>query len=390
MAKLRLLRRIKLGGRLALLAIGVSSGVLVLEVGLRGYSLFDREFGRQLEALDSEGISVEAYGELGYRQAPNSTFSYANGTAAHSNSQGFRGPEVQVPKGPGVFRILLLGGSTTHGWAVGDEETLDAHMRALLRKRYPVRTLEVVNLAFDGYDSYQIVERLGTDGLRLDPDLIIINAGINDVRNAIFPDLQDPDARTLLYRISVDSLEGGTLRKLFWLAKHHLYTARIPTLLQKARFSIEFERSRSRIEANEEAAEYFGRNLFRIVNLVSARQIPILFSSPPSSLTTKYEPTDSEGPSYWLNTAAETNTYRELLAWKMKSAADTLTSKQYPAAYLKHELPPHVFLDSCHLNAEGYEMLARAILAAAQNFLPKPLVRSRTPEEIEGGRHALE
>ena len=164
------------------LAIGV--GAVLTEAGLRMYAHVNESFGHVYRGFDPLYSQVEPHGTIGYRQKPNSTFRYRNGTTATSNAMGFRGPIVLIPKPPGIFRIVLLGGSATHGWAVEDDETIDAYMRKLLSKRHQGATFDVVNLAFDGYDSYQLVERLRTDGLQLDPDLIIVNSRINDVRNA--------------------------------------------------------------------------------------------------------------------------------------------------------------------------------------------------------------
>ena len=54
------------------------------------------------------------------------------------------------------------------------------------------RRFEVVNLALGGYDAYQLFERMRTDGVHFAPDLLIINSGINDVRNALFAGLEIP------------------------------------------------------------------------------------------------------------------------------------------------------------------------------------------------------
>jgi len=59
---------------------------------------------------------------------------------------GFRGPKVEIPKPPGVFRVVLLGGSTSHGFAVRDDETIDAHLRRSLERAAPGRRVEVVSL----------------------------------------------------------------------------------------------------------------------------------------------------------------------------------------------------------------------------------------------------
>ena len=59
-----------------------------------------------------------------------------------SNALAYRGPECPSP---GTVRIILLGGSTTYGYGVNDDQTIDAYMRSLLPEHYPGRHFEVVN-----------------------------------------------------------------------------------------------------------------------------------------------------------------------------------------------------------------------------------------------------
>jgi lysophospholipase L1-like esterase len=321
-----------------------------------------------METLGASAPRVETYGTIGYRQRPGAVFPYSNGTKATANALGFRGPAVDVPKPSGRYRILLFGGSTTHGWAVDDEQTLDASMRTLLAERDPERRFEVVNLAFDGYDSYQILERLKSDGLRLGPDLLILNTGINDVRNALFPDLRDPDPRTLLYR-------GGEPRSPVWgVLKSHLFLARIPGYVQVLRSHASFGEARQRAQSqpNPEAAVYFGRNLRRIADLARERRIPLVFSTPPSALrTSKYRPSDTSGASYWLANAAQTQAYRDLLAREMGELVDRLRGEGYPALHLRIDLAPELFQDDCHLTPAGNAALAAEFVKAVEELIPQ-------------------
>jgi hypothetical protein len=112
------------------------------------------------------GVLFAPHGEHGYKQRPGLIQHYPNGTRANWNRFAYRGPEVDTAKRRDVYRIVLLGGSTTHGYAVDDHETIDAYMRSILGDRYRDRRFEVVNLALGGYDSYQLFERMRTDGRR--------------------------------------------------------------------------------------------------------------------------------------------------------------------------------------------------------------------------------
>jgi lysophospholipase L1-like esterase len=355
-------------GYAVLLSLGTAAGLLVAEAGVRLDAALNPRLAQQLHEWDPLAVSIEPHGDFGYRQRPNHMFRYANGTAATSNAMGFRGPLVAVPKLAGTFRIVLLGESTTHGWSVNDDETIDAYMRQLLARRYARSSFEVVNVAFDGYDSYQLFERLRTDGLRLEPDLLIVNAGINDVRNAKFPNLQDHDARTLLYsgvlRAQRQILQLG--HPTVWTRiKHLLYLARLPGII---RGQLATRRATSKAP-DRGALEYFARNLRRIADLVADRRIPVLFSTPPSALTTRFAPHDTSSISYWIGDATTTQQYRDALAGVMQQVAAQLRREGRSGDYVHPQLPPSVFLDDCHLAPEGNRLMARSFVAAIDRYL---------------------
>lgn len=98
------------------------------------------------------------------------------------NSLGFRTPERPFVKPPYTKRIITLGGSTT--W---DGPTNDQTWPALLEDKlnnYYARygyTIEVINMAVDGYNSAESLITLTLLGIEFEPDLIISYDGVNDM-----------------------------------------------------------------------------------------------------------------------------------------------------------------------------------------------------------------
>jgi lysophospholipase L1-like esterase len=366
---------------LLLVCLGLLIAFVLSEIVIRVYAGSSRSgLARQLRA-DPLAVLVEAHGELGYRQRANRTFQYANGEIASSNGMGFRGPEVSLTKPAQVIRIVLLGGSTTHGWGVDDHSTIDEYMRQLLAREYPSRSFEVINLAFDGYDSYQIYERLRTDGMPLQPDFVIVNEGINDVRNARYADLQDRDPRTMLWLSEVqrsreEKQRGGPS---FWTrVKHYVYVARLPgaTRTQVSQTPDTLTRP------YPEALDYFERNLGRIVGLTSHTPAVVLFSIAPSSLLTKYRPDDTSGISYWIGNAVVTQAYRDSLDERLQDFVERAARSGERVGRIPYfELPPHLFIDDAHLTPEGNARAAEQFVQALRPLLDgQPIdnaVRSR-------------
>ncbi len=103
------------------------------------------------------------------------------------NRRGFYGDELAVPKPPGVFRIVCLGGSTTEA---GYCEALGDLVRDA---NHGPRTFEIVNGGIVAYDSHAESVRWFHDVLGIDPttgadrgtgslepDLLILYSGWND------------------------------------------------------------------------------------------------------------------------------------------------------------------------------------------------------------------
>ena len=356
--------------RLAMIGIGVLVGLVLSELGVRVYAAVDHDLGRRLAETDPLGILVEAHGSIGYRQKPNKVFRYANGTSATSNGMGFRGPEVNPTKPPGVTRVVLLGGSTTHGWGVRDDETIDASMRRLLAQRFPGQPFEVVNLAFDAYDSNQLVERLRSDGIPLSPDLLIVNAGINDVYNARLQNLREDDPRTLFWQATLERVRREQERGrpyLRTLAKHYSYFARLVSVVRRRNQIAETESEGQ--APNPEAANMFERNLRRIAQLAADHGMALLLSTPPSALRINFAPNARSSLSYWLADASATQAYRDTLAARMAGVAGELAAQGMRVAYLRADISPSEYLDDCHLTPDGNRALGAAFVDATVRLL---------------------
>ncbi len=105
-----------------------------------------------------------------------------------TNNLGYRGADIEVPKPSGVFRIICLGGSTTEESHNG--ESYPSMLQGLLLERFPGRRIEVVNCGISGKATPWDVALLG-DYFKMEPDLILIYDGINDVFQHIMARLKE-------------------------------------------------------------------------------------------------------------------------------------------------------------------------------------------------------
>ncbi len=100
------------------------------------------------------------------------------------NHAGFRTHEFE-PKKPGVYRILVLGDSTTFGMIAAPtfeyiDEPYPERLERLVAERNGPGKVEVLNAGVAGYNSYHGVMLLRTRLRGLHPDLITVRFGWND------------------------------------------------------------------------------------------------------------------------------------------------------------------------------------------------------------------
>lgn len=93
-----------------------------------------------------------------------------------SNSRGFRTPEFDAVKKPGIFRVISIGDSNVFGWAV---ETKDSFC-GILKGRLEPMGGEYINLGVFGYTSTQAVTLFQREVLPLKPAFLIVWLGEND------------------------------------------------------------------------------------------------------------------------------------------------------------------------------------------------------------------
>jgi lysophospholipase L1-like esterase len=120
------------------------------------------------------------------------------------NTQGFRGPEVKIPKPPGVRRIAFLGDSNTFGFGIGEGE----RFTDLLAKRVPAGT-EILNLGVFGYGTDQEAIYLERQALRFAPDrvILVVSAGdLSDVMSSVNAGAAKPYCRIIAGKFSINNI----------------------------------------------------------------------------------------------------------------------------------------------------------------------------------------
>lgn len=98
----------------------------------------------------------------------------------YHNSLGYRGREIEQPKPPSQFRIVLLGGSTTYGGAHRVENSYAYLLEKKLRQAGWSK-VRIINAGAPNWSTWESLLNLELRVLDLDPDAIVVYHGINDV-----------------------------------------------------------------------------------------------------------------------------------------------------------------------------------------------------------------
>jgi lysophospholipase L1-like esterase len=99
------------------------------------------------------------------------------GNPIRLNTQGYRDREYAFQKPEGAYRILVLGDSVAFGDGVPVEETFSDQLENLLNRAPELagrRPIEVINTGIRGYNTYQELLLLKEEGLRYNPDLVLL------------------------------------------------------------------------------------------------------------------------------------------------------------------------------------------------------------------------
>jgi len=276
---------------LTLLIFSISLTIFSLEIGARlwlNYLATPDQYARYVlfTSIDSKDFAWTPHHYLSYYPTPN----YRKGQTFH-NSLGYRNNEFSLEKPSGVYRIVALGGSSTYDVRIEDNEaTFTAQLEKLLKEEYGYQNVEVINAGVPGYNSWEILINLEFRVLDLNPDLVIIYEGTNDVHaRLVEPSAYrgDNSGRRQAWQVPPVALwEQSALLRI--LSRMTNLTRQVsvddfvssPTYLS---WPYEFRLSGDDVDPTEILKEnppiYFRRNLENMIAIANEHDIEIMFAT---------------------------------------------------------------------------------------------------------------
>ncbi len=261
-----------------LLLLGVEATTRLAMPHVNSLSLFVATPQQKMQvANDQQATIFEGDPLLLWRLKANLDHAVWDYTVLSTNAQHYRADYPTTEKAAGTFRIVCLGDSVTFGYRVPvvwpdkpkdyDPEWLPYPMllEKELRKANLNRQIEVLDMAVPGYTTHQGLAWLRRDIDYLQPDLVIVSFGWNDVSLSDVPDREA--IRTDWYPVAVR-----------WLIDHSQAFAHATNWLRSHNKPVQSPTLRPVPRVSE--GEYI-KNFQAIIDLVRARRAGIVVIGAP-------------------------------------------------------------------------------------------------------------
>lgn len=125
---------------------------------------------------DFEINTISENKTLGYELKKNLNYS-----GIKTNSSGFRGREFSIAKNDKTKRILVLGDSLTLAVNINQQKDIfTVRLEEMLNNTGLPLNYEVFNMGVDGYNTIQEAENLKQNGIKYNPDIVIVVYCLND------------------------------------------------------------------------------------------------------------------------------------------------------------------------------------------------------------------
>jgi lysophospholipase L1-like esterase len=310
-----------------------------------------------------------------------------------TNNLGFRGDSLTVPRPADEYRVFVVGGSTTECFYLDDEEAMPRVLeRELTSHTANGRRIRVYNVGLSGAASDDHLAMIGQRLVHLEPDLIVLFAGINDLRRGLVGfdylhfDVYGPEHWVPTYQRWM--MKSQILRRL------HYLRAKIdpdPTRLQEQRPLKSSYQRRARLQRRtpESAAVprvdagSYATNLASIVGIARAHRFRLVFMTQPTTWNSAIDPNARRW--HWMR-HYQGVTYSEAI---MDAALERLndvmrgfaTSDSIPVYDLAREMPRSLdyFCDDCHFNVAGAAWVGERLAAfLARNLAFAPAQAAST------------
>jgi tetratricopeptide (TPR) repeat protein len=213
--------------------------------------------------------------ELRYRVNPLAEKCYFGGRE-------LSGPEPRrfdLPRPEGVYRIVVVGGSTVLGFPYPPELAFPRQLELLLNQQNTAASFEVINTGIVAINSFSVAD-IANQAVAMEPDLIIVHTGHNEFYGPTGVASTDAVAPQALYATAVNARRS----RLF-----QLIAGCFPNDSKNQAHPMESLPATVTIPRNgplfQQAENCYQSNLERIVETTSSAGIPVILTTVASNLS---------------------------------------------------------------------------------------------------------
>ncbi len=170
------------------IGLSIIIAVVMTEIALTlFFPIADPNAGRKSCLPEMKYIESQFFPNEAYVFYPEKELSHMGERARFTtDNMGFRGRDLLMPKPADEYRVFMVGGSTTECLYLDDEATITANLEQLMNaRRADNMTVRVYNAGKGGDKSYDHIAMISQRIVYLQPDMIILFAGINDLLAAM-------------------------------------------------------------------------------------------------------------------------------------------------------------------------------------------------------------
>lgn len=284
-----------------------------------------------------------------------------------TDNMGFRGDSLITPKPRGEFRIFIVGGSTTECFYVDDANDMSRVVQNDLAAQAPdSTTVKVYNVGMSGAASDDHVAMISQRLVLLQPDMIVVFCGINDLTRSIYDydylhyvDIRpEPWQRCLKHVI----MESQLVRRAYYLRQriHKDPRRMLEERLLETNYAglVGLQRTLPVTDKRPRTDETSYRdNLVSMVGLARAHGVRLVFMTQQSTWNSHVDPHARDWS--WMRNRTGV-TYREdYMDAALESLNDVMrgvaAGNDVPVFDLARTMPKSLkyFYDDCHFNTEG-------------------------------------
>ena len=288
------------------------------------------------------------------------------------NGLGFRSPEIDLRKADGMIRLAFLGGSTTYCAEVkGNENTWPHLVTQMLDAHVQEAQFDYVNAGVPGYGSASSLKHYIGHVRQLDPDVVFIYHGTNDLAN---------NSRKVLAALGHEV--ANTTSELSWIAEYSLFAFLVEKnirLLALEHRSLD-DTGKFKLEP-EQFSEPFRESLGKLVRQIRADgriAVVVTFSQRLREGISGEEKVDAAQTYLYFTPYLATDNVLSGLTIINQVAREVAASHDAVLVGNEDSIPSDAvhFTDSVHFTTKGSAEMARRVFnGVVENGLPEIMLK---------------